>query len=362
MAHPGLIAASVAAPIVGGMAGYYFTKEEREKAREMAQKGMAGFESLQLPTYDTSGLPAAPQFGTEAYLPDYEAVKMYRPELMEAQTTGPSALQQISTDPELRKAQMAALDRLSQVSEEGMTAEDRARLGQIQREVGRAERGSREAILQNMAQRGISGSGLELAAQLSNQQAAAERRQMEGLNVEAMAQRRALEALGQVGDLSGRIRGQDFGEEAQKAAAADAIAKFNAQQQAAAQAANVAAQNLAAQQQWQQQIGAQQEQAGILQAQQAQANQLAQQQFQNLTGQQEYMNKMKQQAFKDAYMKAAGTGGAALKYGDVLQEQAAQKAGMFAGIGKGVGQAATAYGTKGGGGAAGGAGGAGGTT
>jgi hypothetical protein len=44
----------------------------------------------------------------------------------------------------------------------------------------------------------------------------------------ANAQRRALQAIQQSGELGGRIRGQDFDEQAQKARARDAIAQFNA--------------------------------------------------------------------------------------------------------------------------------------
>lgn len=147
------------------------------------------------------------------------------------QDLGPSAYDQIATDPRLRDAQMTALDRLSREgSAGGMGVEDRVALAQAQGETARRERGSREAILQGMAMRGQGGSGVELAATLANQQGAAEQNAMSGAQAAADARRRALSATMQSGQLGGSIRGQDYGEKANRASATDAIARFNADQ------------------------------------------------------------------------------------------------------------------------------------
>lgn len=140
-----------------------------------------------------------------------------------------SAMDGISTDPRLKQAQLAALASMQEIgSSGGMTATERAQLAKVQGEVAQADRGRREAILQNMRSRGMGGSGMELLAQLQSSQGATDRASQAGLDIAGMAQQRALQALTQAGGMAGGIRGQDFGEQSQIAAAKDAIAKFNA--------------------------------------------------------------------------------------------------------------------------------------
>ena len=140
-----------------------------------------------------------------------------------------SAMEGVSTDPRLKQAQLAALASMQEIGNSGgMTATERAQLAKVQRDVAQADRGRREAILQNMRARGMGGSGMELLAQLQSSQAATDRASQSGLDIAGMAQQRALQALNQAGGMAGGIRGQDFGEQAQIAAARDAIAKFNA--------------------------------------------------------------------------------------------------------------------------------------
>ena len=140
-----------------------------------------------------------------------------------------SAMEGVSTDPRLKQAQLAALSSLQEIgSSGGMTATERAQLAKVQGEVAQADRGRRAAILQNMQSRGMGGSGMELLAQLQSSQGATDRASQAGLDISGMAQQRALQALNQAGGMAGGIRGQDFGEQSQIAAAKDAIAKFNA--------------------------------------------------------------------------------------------------------------------------------------
>jgi hypothetical protein len=147
----------------------------------------------------------------------------------DAATVDGTAFDDISSDPRLREDQMATLGALQElVDGGGMNAVDKANLARIQSQTGQADRGRREAILQNAAQRGMGGSGMELLAQLDSSQAATDRAAQEGLDVAGMAQQRALEAMMSKGQMAGSIRGQDFSEAAQRAAAMDAISRFNA--------------------------------------------------------------------------------------------------------------------------------------
>jgi hypothetical protein len=141
-----------------------------------------------------------------------------------------TAMNDIAVDPRLKDQQLASLSALQELAEGGgMNAADQANLARIQNQVSQADRGRREAVMQGMQRRGMSGSGMDLLAQLQSSQAATDRASAEGLNVAGMAQDRALRALMEGGNLAGSIRGQDFGEQSQVAQARDAIAKFNAQ-------------------------------------------------------------------------------------------------------------------------------------
>jgi hypothetical protein len=135
----------------------------------------------------------------------------------------------INVDPRLKDAQMGALDALGGIAESGgMTLADQANMNRLQSQVAQADKGRRDAILQNMQMRGQSGSGLELLAQLQSGQAATTDASQASMDIAGMAQDRALQAIMQGGQLGGQIRGQDFGEQSDVARAQDAINAFNA--------------------------------------------------------------------------------------------------------------------------------------
>lgn len=193
-----------------------------------------------------------------------------------------SQMQGVQTAPELRAAQMKALAGLQDITaNKGLTAIDRRNMAQISDEELAQQRGQQEAIMQNAQQRGISGSGIEMASQLMGQQQSANRQSRRGMDVAAMAQERALQALMQSGQLGGSIRSQDFDEQARKAAAQDAINQFNAatrnqnNQFNTNTFNNAQAQNLAAQQ------NIANQNVGIANTQQMHNKGLPQQAFQN---------------------------------------------------------------------------------
>lgn len=199
------------------------------------------------------------------------------PEQAVAQLVERSAMEGIEIPAELKQTQYEVLGKLKELSETGMTVEDRARLEEIRGEIGAMERGARQAILQGAQQRGIGGSGLEMAQRMISQQGAAQRASQMGFDVAAEAQRRALQALLQSGQMAGQIRGQEFGEQSAIAQAQDAINKFNAQMKQQAEMSNVAARNRAAEQARAQEYAVQETNL----AQQTREQQLRQQALQN---------------------------------------------------------------------------------
>lgn len=203
-------------------------KKQRDKIDE-ARRQIEGIPDLDLgeidPVMGTVIDPARVQ-GYDAALmegvPDLQAAT-YDPALMSG-----TAFDSVQTDPRLRQAQLDALAQMQDVAAQGgLTQGDRARLAQIEQDTATADRGRREAILQNMNARGMGGSSQELLAQLQSAQAATDQANQQGLGVAAMAQDRALDAIANAGKMAGGIRGQDFGEQGAIAEARDALQRFN---------------------------------------------------------------------------------------------------------------------------------------
>ena len=160
------------------------------------------------------------------------------PEDYQAVLQSGTAFSDLIGSEEAKTAQLDVLRRLQDISSEGgLTAMDRQQLDKIKSETATQERGQRDAILQNAAQKGMAGSGVELVSNLVNQQGSANRAAQAGTDVAAMAQKRALEALLQSGNVASNIDTAETNRQTQIARAKDAIAQFNAN------AAGVAANN-----------------------------------------------------------------------------------------------------------------------
>lgn len=168
------------------------------------------------------------------------------PEDAKTALAGRSELDDVTTDPRLKEAQMGALSQLQDIgSSGGMTLADKSNLNQISVDEATKAKGQRDAIIQNAQARGLGGSGLDLMAQLQNEQSAASNKSSRDLSVAGTAQQRALDALMQEGTLAGNIQNQQFSQGATKANANDAISKFNTQNQNATNLANTQAHNAA---------------------------------------------------------------------------------------------------------------------
>lgn len=274
--------------------------EERRKAQEEADrkaKEAAGmFEDIGLP--GDSQLYASPE---ELQMQEL-ALQGYDPSTMEAAQQGSSKFSDIALDPRFAEAQMQALSGVQDIAQSGgLTAEDLANLSRVQSDVGRADRGRREAIQDRMRRTGMTGSGMDLLAQLQSGQAATDRASQAGLDIAAMGQSRQRQALLDQANLAGGMRQQSYGEQSDAARAQDAIERFNVMNQQQAQAANQAAQNQAAQfgAQAQNQAAQSNWQAGrdtdLFNLQNRQATQQANVDRQNLDQQRGFENEMQRQ-------------------------------------------------------------------
>jgi hypothetical protein len=226
------IIAGVGGVAAGGLLGQYLSSQQAG--------ALAGSNKLQALATIAQGLKAPPEIGSITYQQyaapiDYELAGTLNPEQL--QTT---ELRNILRNEQARQAQLDVLGEYQDLSQTGLSAIDRAALSEIQNQIATQERGQREAILQNMAQRGLSGSGTELASNLLAGQSASQRASQMGMDQAAQAQQARLQALGNVAQMGQGLEQADYERAARQAQASDVINQFNTQNKISAQAQNLA--------------------------------------------------------------------------------------------------------------------------
>ncbi len=153
----------------------------------------------------------------------------------------PSQLLDIIEDPSLRSTQLDVIGSLQEtIDAGGLDARAKASIEQAQTRADVDSRGQQQAIIADAARRGVAGSGLELASRLSARQNQAQLGSIQGFNAAALGEQRRLDSLRQLGDLSGGVRAQDFGQESAKAQAQDVINAFNTRNRQGVESFNVA--------------------------------------------------------------------------------------------------------------------------
>lgn len=219
---PGLVAGG-AGLLIDGI-GSLFGESDEEKKRKMIEQMLAEYNGIEPPTV-----------GEQEINPEmYSSAGQITPDQSVAYSQGPTAYNDIVADQAPRDAQMEALDSMSQIGRDGgLRLSDKAALNDVRNDVASADKGRRDSILARSARRGRGGSGFELAAQLADSQASANRASDEGMKIAGMAQDNAMDAIANAGQMGGQIRGQDFSQAAAKAGATDAISRFNTQNQQA---------------------------------------------------------------------------------------------------------------------------------
>lgn len=219
-----------------GLFSSIFGSGGSDKADKLRQQAMDAFNSVKTPEL------AALQIQLSQYV---NAGKL-TPAQAEAALLNSNAFNAIATDPANTAAQKQALIGLQQVANQGgMTAIDKARMQDITDSLEQQNRSQNEATMQQARMRGTGGSDLTTVNQLINEQGAADRAARSGTDVAANAQARALQAMQAAGTLGGQIRGQEYGEAANKAQAQNALDIFNKQALNQTNLYNVQAKNAA---------------------------------------------------------------------------------------------------------------------
>lgn len=251
-------------------------KSEMKEANKLMRDNIARLEAIGIPTIEA------------------QRIALEAPELvgvLEAEALGPSRFEEISMDPRLQAAQIAALEGITGITESGgLDAQSRLNLEQG---LGRVA-GAEQARLQQLREDPTLGQGQRLALQAQAAQGAGQSGRDIALQTAAQAQQARMAALGQQANMASGMQGQQLQLAGQKASAADAIAQFNAQQRMGVQAQNLA-------------------------AKQAIANQAA-----ATRNQQEMYNKaLIQQQFQNQMAKATGVTSAQSSLAQQMQQQAA---------------------------------------
>ena len=304
---------------MGQMAGSAIGAAEKGEARNQALRLI----SQSVADYEAMGLPS--EEATRLSLERYKSAGVLTPEMEQEILQGRTELEGIQSDPRLREAQMNALSELQQVGEGGYRLSDKATTEKILGDIAQQERGARGAIEQDMLQRGVYGSGAELASKLSAQQAGAQNAYQQGLGLSAQAQDRALQAIMQGGNLAGTMDQQQFNQQQQIKAAQDAINRMNTGARQDVQQRNVAARNAA-------QAGNLQNAQSILNANVDVANN---EQMQNKNYQ--------QQRFENQLAMNQAKSNARMGQASQINAAGNDKAQMWGGLGAGAGQIGMGY-------------------
>lgn len=241
-------------------------------------------------------------------IPDEEKMRiaLEAPELigqLTAEQMGPSALEDIETDPRLAGAQLEALQAMQERAESGLTQSDKYDIEEALGMAAGQERAQRASIEQEMARKGMGDSGQSLMMKLQSQQASGNQARKAAMDQARQASAQKQAALQQMGQMAGQMEGQQFGRQAQVASAKDRIAAANI-----ANRQQVAGQNLAARQ-------------SIANQRAALANQ-----------QQMYNKQLAQQTFQNQLAKAGAQGQAAGQMANVYGGQAQAQAGADASV------------------------------
>jgi hypothetical protein len=305
--------------VVGGLIGQDQAKGDRVDARRATQDALAQWTSLSAPEISEQMLN----------LNAYQNAGDYNAFQAQALQTDPTAMAGIQTDPRLVQAQMSALSRLSETGQMGMSPAEAAALAEAQRNASAMAQSKNAQIMDQFARTGMGGSGAQLAAQLSNSQAAAEMLARNNNQVAQQAQQAALQAISQAGALGGQMQGQQFGQQAEIAKAKDYINQFNTQNAQNVQSQNVNSAN----------------QAALRNVTNRQD--LANTNTQTQNQQQQYNKGLVQQNFNNKTTLAGGRSGQYAGIANMAQNDAKNTADMWAGIGKGVDQGITAFATGG---------------
>lgn len=232
---PWMAVAGVASSLIGGAMAQRAGAEQQASADAASARARALIGGVETPDIEKQKLDLA----------QYQYLGGLTPEQLETMGLGPSAMEQVNVDPLYKQKQLEALERVGQLSEEGMTPEEKSILEMSRRKAASETQAKMAQILQDRQQRGIGGSGDELAAKLAAAQQGADAQSQGDMQAAQQAMSTRRQALQQLADMSSGLRGQEYGEQSNLAKARDVISQFNVQNAQDVAKTNVSARNQA---------------------------------------------------------------------------------------------------------------------
>lgn len=226
-------AAGAASAVVGGIIGNIASAKDRAEQRKRIKMAFAELQKIGLP----------PDLSTPILVRELKQQGIYTPDLEEDLSESFKEVKLIEEDQTIKEAQRQALTMMQRRGKVGLSAEDRAALGEITRDVQRESQAKTGQILQSMQARGLGGAGAELQALLQSGQSEADRGAQASMSVMGQAQQRALEALNRSAEMASGIRSQDYNVNAANTAAVNERNRFLAQNAIERQRGNIGLMN-----------------------------------------------------------------------------------------------------------------------
>jgi hypothetical protein len=202
-------AGGAAVGIVGAGAQWINSEKGRKASAAERDKMMDLINQMQEPDFDTRMITPEQYKVAAKYVPEIASfIEEQNPELVKASSEG--AVRG-------REAQLAALDKLRNLGDTGEDTQSQIMRQQAIRDAQIANQGAQGRIQQNMNQRGVGGSGMELVSSLLAQQGAAQATQQSSENAAMQAYQRRLDAMRDSAALGGDIRDSDIDMESRNA-------------------------------------------------------------------------------------------------------------------------------------------------
>lgn len=186
-------------------------RSEMDQATALMRDNIARLEAIGIPTIEA------------------QKIALETPELvgmLEAEVLGPSRFEEISMDPRLQAAQMAALEDITGLAQ----SKEMDAMSRLNLEEGLARAaGAEQARLQQLKEDPMLGQGQRLALQSQAIQESGQAGRNVAMQSAAQAQQAKIAALGQQANLASGMQQQQLALAGQKATAADVINQFNTQ-------------------------------------------------------------------------------------------------------------------------------------
>lgn len=283
-----------------------FTGGKSGDASESMRKALNEIGQVKAPSQEQLTLPQLQQ---------YVEMGIMTPAQAKAYLIEGNAYDKATGSQAAREAEMTALNQLQDVAKsKGMTPQLEARMIEAMSAANTNTQGQRASIMDQMAQRGIPTSLFGAAAQMAAAGQDAESAKLAGAKAVSDAEDRALSAMSASGNLSGNMEQQTFNEQAQKAAAQNAISQWNAANQTQGSQFNAA----------------NEQQAGMYNAQNKQN--VSNANTGNANYRTQYNAEIPQKMFNNSMEKANAMAGTYSKEANLNHEQGKQNAGITSGI------------------------------